>query len=77
MDTGDNTLTSEKEKSVPEKYQEIYKKFSPEGYVPAFVFGNQYYRVGNGYEAQKNLAAEKAEFQKLIEELIQSSNNAS
>ena len=70
LDIKDNTLTTEIEKEVPKEHEGIYKKFNPDGYVPAFVFANQYYRVGNGYESQKDLVAEKAEFVKLIEEII-------
>ena len=73
MDTGDNTLTSQVEKAVPDAEQAIARQVNPEGYVPGYVFGCKYYRIGNGYESQQDLAAEEAEFRAVIETLIQES----
>jgi len=70
LDTGDNTLTPEAEGSVPASESAIYKQFNPEGTVPTFVFGCKYYRIGNAYEAQKDLSAEIGEFKAVIEELL-------
>jgi thiol-disulfide isomerase/thioredoxin len=70
MDAKDNTLTDLLEGSVPASEMEVFKKYDAEGYVPAFVFGCKYYRIGNGYESEKDLAAEKAEFEALMDELI-------
>jgi len=70
MDTGDNTLTAQVETSVPENEQAIFSAMSPNGNVPAFLFGCSYYRLGNGYEQTKDLNAEENEFRAIIEDLI-------
>ncbi|MBU4332538.1 thioredoxin family protein [Patescibacteria group bacterium] len=70
LDMNDNTLTQTPETSVPTAELAIYRKFNPEGYVPTFVFGCKYWRIGNGYESQQDLVAEEAEFRAVIEELL-------
>jgi thiol-disulfide isomerase/thioredoxin len=70
LDTGDDTLTDANETKVPDSELAVFKEFAPGGNVPLFVFGGKYYRIGNGYEAQSDLAAEKAEFERLIESLL-------
>ena len=69
LDTGDNILTSEVE-LIPKSEVEIFKKYNPDLTVPTFIFGCKYFRVGNGYEAEDNLAAEEAEFKAVIHSLI-------
>ena len=70
IDTGDNTLTEIKETKVPDKDLAIYSEFNPQGSIPTFVFGCKYFRTGNGYEQQKDLAAEEAEFREVIGDLL-------
>ncbi len=70
LDIQDDTLTAAVEGSVPKEEQDVFAKFSPGTSIPAFVFGGKYYRIGNGYETQKDLAAEKAEFTAVIEALL-------
>jgi thiol-disulfide isomerase/thioredoxin len=70
LDTGDNTLTEEIETEVPEELKAYYSKYNPRGSIPTYVFGCRYFRTGNGYEAQDDLAAEEAEFREKIDELI-------
>lgn len=70
LDTGDNTLTPEIETKVPDSEQAIFQQFNPGNTIPTFVFGCEYSRVGNGYEAQQDLASEKAEFLAVINELL-------
>ena len=70
FDTGDDTLTDEIETEVPADEVAIYEKYNSRGAVPSYVFGCKYVRIGNGYERENNLEAEKAEFVKLVEELI-------
>jgi parvulin-like peptidyl-prolyl isomerase len=70
VDTEDDTLTSFKEDFMPLTEKAIFQDFNPNGGVPTFVFGCKYYRVGNGYESEKNLAAEKREFVAVIEKLL-------
>ena len=70
LDTGDNTLPPEIETKVPDSELAIYNQFNPSNSIPTFVFGCEYSRVGNGYEAQKDLASEKAEFIAVINELL-------
>jgi thiol-disulfide isomerase/thioredoxin len=70
LDTGDNTLTPETEAMVPTSEVALFREFSPKKKVPAFVFGCRYHRIGNAYESQGGLEAEKAEFRAVIESLL-------
>jgi len=70
LDTGDNTLTPEKEAGAPAAAQAVYQEFNPEGSIPTFVIGCKYFRIGNGYESQKDLNAEAAEFKAAIDAII-------
>lgn len=70
VDTGDNSLTEIKETKVSDKDLAIYSEFNPQGSIPTFVFGCKYFRTGNGYEQQKDLAAEEAEFREAIGDLL-------
>lgn len=74
MDTGDDTLTTDQvEDGVPVSEMEIYDDFMTAydgDYVPAFVFGCKYYRLGTEYEQSGGLEAEAAEFMAVIEELL-------
>jgi thiol-disulfide isomerase/thioredoxin len=70
IDTGDNTLTPEIETAVPQADLDVYEQFNPNGGIPTFVFGCKYFRIGNGYEGTKDLAAEEAEFRGVIEALL-------
>lgn len=72
VDTGDNTLTLGTETKVPQNYLDIYNEFNPRGSIPTFVFGTKYFRTGNGYEQQQDLASEEAEFRAVIEDLLKS-----
>jgi thiol-disulfide isomerase/thioredoxin len=69
LDTSDNTLTDAVETEVPAEHQAVYEEFNPSGSIPTFVFGCRYGRVGNGYEAQDDLDAERDSFDKVLEEL--------
>ncbi|MCX6749315.1 MAG: thioredoxin family protein [Candidatus Pacearchaeota archaeon] len=71
LDTGDNTITPEIETEVPAEITALYEKYNPQGSIPTFVFGGKYTRVGNGYERQKDLAAEKQDFELVIEKLLE------
>ncbi len=58
LDTGDNLLTIKKEKGVPEKEAELFKKYSPNNLVPTVVLGCKYKHVGNfGIEEQDEFNA--------------------
>lgn len=70
LDTGDDTLTSEVEESVPGSEKAIYDTFNPEQSIPTFVFGCKYYRIGTGHEVENDLEAEEAEFKAVIEALL-------
>lgn len=76
LDIDDDTFRDEKI-PVPQSEKDVFRKFNPGGGVPTFVFGGRYYRIGNGYEAQKDLEAEKAEFKAVIEVLLQEANKTS
>ncbi|MFA5125853.1 MAG: thioredoxin family protein [archaeon] len=68
--TGDNTLTPPFEGIVPSSEEKVFLQFSPNGSVPLFVIGCRYYRIGNQFEKQNDLNAEKDEFQRIIEEIL-------
>ena len=70
LDTGDNTLTSDKETSVPTAAQAVYQEFNPKGSIPTFVIGCKYFRVGNGHESQKDLDAEATELKAAIDAVL-------
>lgn len=70
VDTNDNTLTVETEGEVPAGELELYTKFNPEGYVPEFIFGCKYLRIGNSFEAEGDLVREEAELRRVIEEVL-------
>lgn len=72
LDTGDDLLTPQVETSVPDAELDIYydSQYSFDNYVPGFVFGCKYYRLGNGFETTDNLRAEAAEYMAVIEALL-------
>lgn len=74
VDKNDDLLTKSKEDKIPESELEIFKKFNPKQSIPTFVFGCKYYRIGNAYESQDNLAAEESEFRLVIDNLIGGEN---
>lgn len=67
LDTGDNTLTEINENGMPKEEVGIFQKYSPQNSVPAYVFGCKYVRIGNAYST---LDEEKAEFRRVIEQLV-------
>ena len=71
VDTGDNTLTEEIELEVPKSELVIFQTFNPRRSIPTFVFGNKYWRVGNGYERKGDLKSEEVEFREIIDKLVQ------
>jgi hypothetical protein len=70
VDTGDDTLTGQVEEVVPDSEMAIFDDINPQGSIPTFVFGCRYYRIGNGYEQEGDLESEAAEFEAVIEALI-------
>jgi thiol-disulfide isomerase/thioredoxin len=66
----DDFLTPAVEGSIPESEAAVFQEFSLKGSIPLFVFGCEYYRAGNGYEATNDTNAEANEFRKIIDELI-------
>ncbi|VVB75360.1 Uncharacterised protein [uncultured archaeon] len=66
----DDLLTPNFEGTMPASEKAVFDNFSPNGYVPAFVFGCKYYRIGNEFEQQNDLNAERAEFERVIQELL-------
>ncbi|MGI6589627.1 MAG: hypothetical protein ACOX1V_03100 [Candidatus Iainarchaeum sp.] len=66
----DDTLTPEFEGVMPKEEEEIFNKFSPRSSVPAFVFGCKESRLGNKFESEQDLEAEREEFVRIIEDLL-------
>lgn len=78
LDTGDDTLTSTKEKTVPSSDRGVFTQFSPQGYVPVYVLGCKYYRIGNAYEGGSNgLENEENDFREAIEAIVQEASATS
>ena len=71
VDTNDNTLTTEKEGKISEEEMAVYQEFNPGGSIPTFVFGCKYWRIGNTYEREKDLAKEEADFREIIDGLLE------
>ena len=69
--TGDDLLTDQVEGTIPAAEMAVYDTYSG-GYVPTFVFGCRYTRVGTGHESTNDLKAEEDEFIDIIEELLDS-----
>ncbi len=69
LNTGDNTLTEEIEKGITKSELDIFMKYNPKSTVPTFIFGCKYIRIGNAYEEENNLDAEKKEFEIIINKL--------
>ncbi|MAE42375.1 hypothetical protein CMO93_01275 [Candidatus Woesearchaeota archaeon] len=46
LDTGDNLLSVEKEKGIPQEEAALFKKYSPNNKVPLIVVGCKYKRIG-------------------------------
>jgi len=64
LDTGDNLLTPEKERGVPKKEVDMFKKYSPNKLVPTVVLDCKYKHIGKfGFE-------EEDELKTLLQELI-------
>jgi parvulin-like peptidyl-prolyl isomerase len=70
LDTGDNLLTTDIETQVPAAEKARFFEYSPQGAVPAFVFGCAYSRVGNAYETSNQLQKEASEFRVVLDSLI-------
>ncbi len=73
VNINDDTLTPEAETMIPDSDLKLYYSFNPGKTVPTFIFGCKYYRVGTGYERQKDLTLEEKEFREIIEHLIERS----
>jgi len=70
IDINDDILTPAVETTVPADQMAVYSEFNPQGSIPTFVFGCKYFRIGNGFESQQDLAAEEKEFRTLFDNLI-------
>jgi thiol-disulfide isomerase/thioredoxin len=70
VDAKDDTLTDVIETNVPTEEMQYVSQGNPGGYVPFYVFGCKYTRVGNAYESSGDLAKEDNEFRALTEKII-------
>jgi thiol-disulfide isomerase/thioredoxin len=70
VDIKDDTLTDAVETNVPAEEMQHVSQGNPGGYVPFYVFGCKYTRVGNEYESSGDLAKEDNEFRALVEKII-------
>jgi len=69
MNTRDDILTSGVE-SMPNEEMQYFLKNNQDRYVPHFVFGCRYDRIGNKYESSGGLQAEEEELRGLIDKII-------
>ena len=69
LDIRDDALTQRNEGFVPDIELGEFRRISSGG-VPTYSMGCAYMRLGNGYERQGDISAEKAEFRAVIEKLI-------
>lgn len=65
----DDLLTEEVETEMPAKLSELNAAYSG-GYVPTFIIGGKYYRVGNAYEREDDLVKEEEELRRIIDKAI-------
>ena len=70
LDKNDDALTTKKETTIPATEHTIHKEFNEQQGIPTFVFGCKYYRIGNAFEKENNVAAEEAEFRAVIEKVL-------
>jgi parvulin-like peptidyl-prolyl isomerase len=70
IETKDDLLTLDLETEIPLKYLKIKNQTDPSGLAPYFNFGCRYDRIGNGYQAQKDLSAEETEMRNVIDALL-------
>jgi len=63
-----DTITGTVLDDLPTNYTTLYSTYSG-GYVPTFIFGGKYFRVGNAFESNSDVSKEEA-LQKEIEEYI-------
>ncbi len=70
IDKNDDALTDTKESHIPQSELEALKRFDPEGYVPTFIFGCKYFRIGTGYEKENDLKKEENDFRMVIDDLL-------
>lgn len=70
VDARYNHLTPQREGTIPANEIQIFRTYNDRGSVPTYVFGCKYYRIGNAFSAQNDLASEEAEFRRVIEALI-------
>jgi len=68
--TKDDLLTSYIETKIPQKYLEINRKRNPKRYVPYFIFGCRFDRIGTGYEDQDDFFSEEMEMRQVIDALL-------
>lgn len=70
LDTNDDTLTTKQETAVNTEDMLLYEKYNPDGSIPTFIFGCQYFRIGTGHERTQDTAAEEQEFKDIIDKLL-------
>ena len=75
MDTGDNAVTKNVELTVPLTEKNIFSSFNERNSIPTFIFGCKYYRIGNAFKKENNLAAEEAEFRFIIDKVLKEAKN--
>jgi len=65
-----DTLTGQESSEMPEKLSQLNTEYSG-GYVPTFIIGGKYYRIGNAFEREDDLEKEAAELRRIIDKVIE------
>lgn len=58
---------------LPSELEALYQKYSG-GYVPTFIIGGKYYRVGNAFESEDDLVKEAEELRRIIDQVLSEVN---
>lgn len=65
-----DTLSGEVYDTIPTEIDNLITVYG-EGYVPTFIMGGKYFRVGNAYESADDLASEEKEFRRVIDLVVE------
>lgn len=65
-----DTISGETFDAIPSQFEELNTKYGG-GYVPTFVIGGKYFRVGNAFEQEDDLEKESTELRRIIDQVIE------
>ena len=68
-----DTISGEAFEAIPTQLDELNARYG-EGYVPVFIIGGKYFRVGNAFESEDDLTQEAEELKRVIEQVLEEAN---